>query len=130
MKFRMNQNVGEHIMIANGKHRVIRPGDEITCAAADLRGAIDKFEVLEADPQPPASRFTLKSLGHGFYNVIHPVTGAAVNSKKLSKAEAEALVGITVEEYDAKVAKEAEDQTEAARLAAEAGNKTEGDSGN
>jgi len=119
MKFRMKPGVGDHVIFPNGSPKIMKPGDEITCGAAELGGAIDKFVVLEEDAPSPPSRFKIISTPGGYYDVIHPVNGIAINSKKLRKAEAEALAGMTVEEYDAKVAKEAE-EAEAAKEAEEA----------
>lgn len=104
MRFRMKPNTGKHRILRSGKDITVRAGEIIDCTKDDLGCAIDKFDQLDADPLPSTSEFKLVPLGTGHYDVIHPATGAAINSKKLRKTEAEALAGMTVEEYDAKEA--------------------------
>lgn len=117
MKFQMKQGVGKHTMTLAGKDIILKPGDTVDCTAEQLGGAIDKFEQIDSEISPK-SQFKIVSRAPGFYDVIHPITGAAINTKALRKADAEALAGQTVEEYDAKVAKEAAEAEEAAKQAA------------
>lgn len=112
MRFRMKPNTGKHSTVLNGQPVIVRAGEIIDCSKDDIGNAMDKFEQLDPDVLPPASQFKLVSVGGGYFDVIHPVTGAAINSKKLRKSEAESLAGMTVEEYDAKIAAEAAGQNE------------------
>ena len=121
MRFRMKPGCGKHRITTDGRDITVRVGEIVNCSKEDIGAAMDKFEQLDPDVLPPPSRFKIVSSPGGFYDVIHPVNGIAINSKKLRKAEAEALAGMTVEEYDARIAKEAE----TARLVEEkAGNET------
>jgi len=131
MRFKMKPNFGKHRFLKDGKVITVRAGETIDCGKEDIGCAIDKFEQLDPDVLPPASRFKLESRGGGYFDVIHPESGMAINSKALRKPEAETLAGFSVEEYDAKVAKEAE-EAETARLATEkeaGGEAGEGDGG-
>lgn len=130
MRFKMKPNTGKHRILNDGKDITVRAGEIVDCTKEEIGCAIDKFEQLDPDVLPPASRFKLESRGGGYFDVIHPVSGMPINSKALRKPEAETLAGFSVEEYDAKIAKEAED-AEAARLNAqtEAGGNTEEEDG-
>ena len=94
-KFRMKNGVGTHLM-SNGRN--IISGDIVECAAADLGGAIDKFDILEPDPAPDARpkvalEIRLRPNSTSWYDVVNPTTGKALNTKALKKAEAELLAG-------------------------------------
>ena len=122
MRFRMKPGTGKHRILNDGKDITVRAGEIVDCSKEEIGAAMDKFEQLDPDVLPPPSRFKIISTAGGYYDVIHPVTETAINSKKLRKAEAESLAGMTVEEYDAKVANEVETD---ARIAI-----AEGDGGN
>ena len=126
MRFRMKPDVGEHSMILHGKQTIVKPGDTVNCEKADLGSALDKFEQLDQDTAPVSKfKITQRPGSIWWFDVMHPVTGLAINSKGLRKPDAEALAGITLEEYDAKAAQEVAD-AEAARLAEEARDQTGG----
>lgn len=109
-KFRVKKGYGSiYFQGADGKPVRYNDGDVIECKAGVLDALMDKVEVIEDAPAaataPPPS-FSIVNLGHGYFNVIHPATGKPINSKSLRKADAEALAGLTVEEYEARLAAE------------------------
>ena len=109
MRFRMKPGCGKHRITTDGRDITVRVGEIVDCSKKDIGAAIDKFEQLDPDVIPPPSRFKIISIPGGYYDVIHPVTETAINSKKLRKAEAESLAGMTVEEYEIKIAMERDD---------------------
>ena len=76
----------------------VNPGNIVECSADELRSVIDKFDVLEADPQPSSKPkvellIQLRPNTTSWFDVINSVTGKPVNTKSLKKAEAEELAG-------------------------------------
>lgn len=83
-------------------------GDDVRSRDIELwprqaRGIRDKLIPLDKDepeaqaaaevaPTDEAPALTLRHVGGGRFNVIHPETGEAINDATLSKEEAEALI--------------------------------------
>ena len=104
-KFRMKkeiggQPVGAHTVTIDGRKTVLRPGDVVECDAAQIAGAAWKFDLVEAEkpaPQespPQHGNLELRERGEppGTYDVIMAASGKALNSKPLTKEEAERLI--------------------------------------
>ena len=129
MRYQLKENQGRHILRNDGQRLSVQAGDIVDDAKWRIPDAM-KTDFHALDPEPEKERkpgFKIVSSPGGYYDVIHPVTKMAINSKKLRKPEATALMGMTVEEYEAKVAKEAE-EAEAAKM--KTGDQTgEGDGG-
>lgn len=74
-------------------------GATIEATREQLGNAVDKFELLTPDPEPEPERpeLALRAVHRGFghWDVIHPVTGQAINDQRLSKEEALRLAGLS-----------------------------------
>jgi len=124
MRYRLKENKGRHVL-RNGAQRLdVYPGHIVDDSQWKIpEGMKSDFVALDPISEPkPKLRFKLEHRGGAYFDVIHPVTGVAINSRRLHKAEAESIAGITVEEYDAKVLAE---EAEAAVKAAEEAEKAE-----
>lgn len=101
-KFRLKQNVGKHYMqTSTGDLTRIEPGQIITCADDEIAAHIDKFDVIEpSKPAAPKHQLKVVHVGGGKYNVLHPVTSKPLNTKSLTKQEAETLAGMTLAEAE------------------------------
>lgn len=65
---------------------------------APQRVAVD--ESPEEPEGPPPAKFEVKHRGGGKYNVISVATGEPINDELLSKADAQALVEVQVDEEE------------------------------
>jgi len=94
--YRMKQKCGRHRM-RDG--RLISPGDHIRTTPDELAGALDKFDVIEADPAPPppvdVTQFRVIRRSPGWYDVVNAVSGTPVNDKAIRADAAAAMMGIT-----------------------------------
>lgn len=118
-RFRMKDKVGPHRHI-DGKW--YEPGNVLVCEEHEIRGARDKFEMIEepertkSTPQEPPEEdkeiepgpeaegkemeeeendsvgLVLQHKGGGRYNVVNPATGDKINDEYLTKTDAESLV--------------------------------------
>ena len=72
--------------------REIKPGDLVECKEEELGGAIDKFEVVEPDPEktpiPKAGLQVVAREDGAGYDVINEITGQPINSVGLDLEEA------------------------------------------
>jgi hypothetical protein len=115
-KYRLRTGFGEHYRYNGTALIKVEPESIIECAPEEVAAVMDKFELIEEDkPAEPQHKFVLQPLPGGFFHVINPITKKQVNSKRLTKEEAEILAGFTVEEYEAKLAQEEATQKEADR---------------
>ncbi len=90
--YRMKVGYGPHQM-RDGTNVV--PGDTVECTEDDIKGVLNKFELIGAPDPLPAAELSLFALERdsGNWDVINPATGKAINNKPLDKSAAEAIVG-------------------------------------
>jgi len=94
-RYRKKPGTGSHYL-ARGVR--MADGAVIECEPSELGNALDKFERLDVEleqPEGPQPTVNLRAVHRGFghWDVIHPLTGIAVNDKRLTKDEAMNLVG-------------------------------------
>ena len=118
MRYQLKENMGRHILRKGSQRLDVYAGHIVDDSQWPIPfGMESDFEALDPEPErEPKLMFRLEAYPGGYFDVIHPVTGVAINTKKLRKVEAVALADTTVEAYDAQ---EAEKAAEADRLAAE-----------
>lgn len=104
-------NEGKHTRFEKGKRVVYKPGDEFDASEDAVSTFVDKLERInpskkpveqtEEVPEPitepeetedKVSGLEMEHQGAGRWNVINPVSGKAINSKLLSREEAQALI--------------------------------------
>lgn len=96
-RYQMLPRMGGHYLRQKGKTTRINPGDIIDVEEHELRGAADKFTLVDPPPEPPpelepTQALYAKHVGGGRWNVINPATDKPINDELLSKEEAQSLV--------------------------------------
>lgn len=96
-RYQMKPRMGAHYLRQEGRLTRINPGDIIDVEAYELRGAADKFTLVDPPPEPPpepepTQALYAKHVGGGRWNVINPATGEPINDELLSKEQAQSLV--------------------------------------
>jgi hypothetical protein len=97
MRFRLRNKPRQcslHYARIKGVKIAVKPGDIIECEPTELGNWIAMYEQLDPDPPEPPAASILKIVHRGFgrYDVVNQCTGITMNSRALSKPEAEALV--------------------------------------
>ena len=94
IKYRLKPDSGKHIM-RDGK--VVLPGQTIRTDPENLKGAMDKFTVVDNQPEltdaeGPDATLVPRHKGGGYYDVINTVTGLRINQRSLTQEEAKGLL--------------------------------------
>ena len=115
--YRRKAGYGPHFFRErDGKEREkpILAGEEIECEEWELGGSIHGFDVVVPPPPPPAPNVGLKRVhrGGGRFDVVNEATGKPINSRTLTREEADDLIA------DAPAA-EIDEEDDAAQDAAE-----------
>jgi hypothetical protein len=93
MRWKMKAKAGRHVM-SGGK--VVLPGQIIDCTRDEIGHALDKFEQLDPDPPEPTTPIRAKLIvverHDGGFDVVNEKTRRRLNSRKLTKEDAEDIV--------------------------------------
>ncbi|MEW5725494.1 MAG: hypothetical protein AB1896_20465 [Thermodesulfobacteriota bacterium] len=101
-RYRLKRGVGKHVY----QGRVYLPGDIVEAAPENMKGVLDKFDLLDPPDQAQAEAKQPNALkmvhkGFGRYDVLNTTSGQILNDHLLKKAEALALVeGSSVPQYE------------------------------
>jgi len=98
--YQMKKMVGPHRHVDG---TWIKPGDVLDCEEHEIRGALDKFEMISeakpaSSPEEDGEKKTDKAglvllhRGGGRYNVVNPETEEKINDDYLTKEEAQSLL--------------------------------------
>lgn len=99
MRFKLKEACGKHRMPGpEGNLLILLPGSIVDCDAADLGGAISKFEQIDPDPEPGTvrSEWRVEAIGDGGYNVISVASGLPLNDAPLTAQEAADIAGVPI----------------------------------
>lgn len=115
--FRVKQGFGPHQILVGGKRETIEPGETFkdTSNSRNVTGWENKLEIIEdgdvvevavtkeeeevEEAKAEHIEMIKEHVGGGYYNVYNKITGKKINSKPLTKANADKLlVGEEVKE--------------------------------